>query len=274
MSDKIIKFLPIEDLEIKSIDEKKRVIWHKITKEVKDLMGDIVRIDGMDLKLFKKKPAVLYGHDYVGGKPVPVIGEGIGFKREGKALYAGTKFHDTSTDEMEMSQALRDLVNDNWYLHKKKLLGWSIGIIPKKIEELKNKEEDFLGYDIKESQLLEYSSCIIPTNQEAINDAFKRGQISPTFMKSLETYRENLELPGDVATRQIEEEKKEDIVPIPEKPHPEMIAYQNKIERENDSQKQGITPDSIKALRAITGALRDSQRLIAEYLQKFTGGKK
>ena len=49
---KVFMKLEVDDLEIKSIDDKTRTIWHKITKEVKDRMGDIVRIDGINLKNF------------------------------------------------------------------------------------------------------------------------------------------------------------------------------------------------------------------------------
>lgn len=185
--EKITKNLDTSELEIKSIDEKKRIIWHKITKEVTDRLGDIVRIDGMDFKNFKKKPAVLYGHKYGGffeaANPVPVIGKNIGFKKEGKALYAGTQFLPVS--ETEPSQPLKDLINDNWMLHKMKLLGWSIGIIPRVTEKIE-KDDKFLGYDYKESELLEYSSVIIPANQEAVNDAFQKGLISSTTFDALD----------------------------------------------------------------------------------------
>lgn len=195
--DKITKTLDTNDLEIKSIDEKKRTIWHKITKEVTDRMGDIVRIDGMDFKSFKKKPAVLYGHKYGGffeaANPIPVIGKNIGFKREGKALYAGTQFLPVS--ETEPSQPLKDLINDNWMLHKMKLLGWSIGFIPRVTEKIE-KDDKFLGYDYKESELLEYSSVIIPAHQDAVNDAFSKGLITKTMAESWPKKEE--ELAGDL----------------------------------------------------------------------------
>jgi len=195
--DKITKTLDENELEIKSIDEKKRIIWHKITKEVADRMGDIVRIDGMDLKRFKKKPGVLYGHNYAGLDPIPVIARNVGFKQEGKALYAGTQF--LPTTETEPSQKLRDLINDNWMLHKMKLMGWSVGFIPKAKEEIEQ-DGKLVGYDYKESELLEYSSVIIPAHQDAINDAIEKGLISKGIVSSLSKEEK---LPGEIAEDQL-----------------------------------------------------------------------
>jgi len=174
--DKIIKSLDTGDLEIKSIDEKKRIIWHKISKEVTDRMGDIVVADGIDTRRFKKKPGVLADHNYYGGNPPPVIGEGIGFRLEGKTTYAGTRFLDP--DNTEFSQSLRELSGDHYALHKMRLLGWSVGFIPLETEEIKNKDGGVTGYKFKKVELLEYSSVIIPANQEAVNDAISKGMVS------------------------------------------------------------------------------------------------
>jgi len=175
---KLIRRLDVADLEVKSIDESTRTIWHPVTREVVDRMGDIVRIDGANLDEFKKKPAVLYGHDYRSMNPIPVIAENVGFEKVGDKLYAGTKFLDSEA----LSANLRDLISDNWILHGRKLLGWSIGFIPTKWDAMMEKGE-FQGYDIKEWQLLEYSSVIIPAHQDAVNDALKGGRISGAVVK-------------------------------------------------------------------------------------------
>ena len=175
---KLIRRLDVGDLEIKSIDEKTRTIWHPITREVTDRMGDIVRLEGADLEDFKRKPAVLYGHDYRSMSPIPVIAKNVGFERDGDKLYAGTEFLGTDG----LSAPLADLVNDNWILHSLKLLGWSIGFIPMKWDEMKENGK-LQGYDIKAWKLLEYSSVIIPAHQDAVNDALKGGRISGAVVK-------------------------------------------------------------------------------------------
>ena len=176
----LFRRLDMGDLEIKSVDEKTRTIWHPVTREVADRMGDIVRIDGGDISEFQKKPAVLYGHDYRSMNPVPVIGRNVGFEKVGDKFYAGTEF--LAVDDPSMSQALKDLINDNWLLHVKKLLGWSIGFIPVKWDAMLE-EGNLKGYDIKEWKLLEYSSVIIPANQDAVNDAMKNGLVTGSVVK-------------------------------------------------------------------------------------------
>lgn len=162
--------------EIKSVDEASRTIWHKITSEERDRMGDIVRIDGIDTAAFSRKPGVLYGHDYRSMNPVPVIGENVGFMREENALYAGTKF----LGPEEVSRPLADLVSDLWTLNKKKLMGWSIGFMAREAKDIVEGGR-VTGQDYLRSELLEYSNVIIPANAEAVNDAIARGLVSKTL---------------------------------------------------------------------------------------------
>lgn len=173
---KRFRVLELDGLEVKStFEDERRIIWHPITREVPDRSGDVVRVAGMDASEFVRKPAVLYGHNYQGVNPVTVIGENIGFKTENGYIYAGTKF--LSTDTPDMSQALKDLVNDNWLLHKAGLMGWSIGFIPTEMTEI-IEGGHFKGYDFKAWKLLEYSSVIIPAHQDAVNNSIAKGLIS------------------------------------------------------------------------------------------------
>lgn len=178
----IQRILDLGDLvNVKSIiDEGSRTIWHPVTREVADRYGDVVRIDGMDAADFARKPAVLYGHSYGGVAPVTVIGTNVGFKIEGDILFAGTKFLDTQA--AGMSQALKDLVNDNWLLHKAGLLGWSIGFIPTEVSEILEGGK-FKGYEFKAWKLLEYSSVIIPAHQDAVNNSIRKGLLTEELIK-------------------------------------------------------------------------------------------
>jgi len=175
----IFKMFDAGDVLAKSvIDEANRIIWHPITREVADRYGDIVRIAGGDMTEFNRKPAVLYGHDYAGKNPVTVIGKNIGFRIEGDTYYAGTQF--LATDTPDMSQGLKDLINDNWMLHKQHLMGWSIGFMPVDWDEMREGGR-VVGYEYKTWKLLEYSSVIIPAHQDAVNDAIKRGIVSKSL---------------------------------------------------------------------------------------------
>ena len=191
--------------EIKSVDEKKRTIWHRISSEVRDRMGDIIRIDGIDTTAFRMKPAVIYGHDYKSMNPVPIIGENVGFMRDGPALYAGTKF----LGPEEVSRPLADLVSDLWTLNKKKLMGWSVGIIPRETKDIVEGGR-ITGQEYVKSELLEYSNVIIPANQEAVNDAISRGLVS----KALTGYEPALVPEGPVFYYRLIDERQVDKIRV------------------------------------------------------------
>lgn len=186
---KLFRPLAMDGLELKSVDVEKRTIWHPVTREVPDRYGDIVRIDGVNIDEFMKKPAVLYGHDYRSMNPIPVIGRCIGFEKKGDLLYAGTQF--LPVDTPDMSQAMKDLINDNWNLQVMKLLGWSVGFMVDEWSEFKDGESK--GYDFKKITLLEYSSVVIPAHQDAVNDAFKGGKISGAVVKHFDLGQTDVE---------------------------------------------------------------------------------
>jgi len=258
--DKITKTL--ESTEIKSIDEETRTIWHKISVENKDLMGDIVRIDGIDTSKFKKKPGVIYGHRYSGIDPVPVIAENVGFKKEGKALYAGTKFLETDG----LSQKLKDLVNDLWILNKKKLMGWSIGFQPIETEELKNKEgESEGGMDFKKSLLLEYSNVIIPANQDAINDAIEEGVVS----KGLKTSLKDIQDEDEVMDKEIGEIGTDDDEIQLQETDPVDELKPAKPKKESTQSQDALSSDLINELREIFEAYKCLQRQFNNFLKHF-----
>ena len=48
------RILPGADNEIREVDEKKRIMWHKISKEVLDRYDTIIRLDGMDIRTTRR----------------------------------------------------------------------------------------------------------------------------------------------------------------------------------------------------------------------------
>jgi len=238
----------IVDTEIKEIDEKSRTIWHKITKETKDRMGDIIRIDGIDTKDFKKKPTVLYGHSYSGLDPLPVVGKNKGFKKEGKSLYAGTSF---LMDE-GLSQKLKDLVNDLWILAKEKLIGWSVGFIPKKTEDIVEGDH-LVGFDFKEIELLEYSAVLLPAHQDAVMDMVKGGQVSQAITKAFDGKKKKELLPGEIAVQSIDE----------------ALLEGNDIETNKDSQQlQELDPVDINKIFSVVEKIKESRKEFREHLKR------
>ena len=141
----------------KSFNDEEKSITHVISVEVADRYGDIVRADGMDKSHYEKNPVVLYGHD---SSALPV-GKSLWQKKTvlpngQKAIIAKTKFADTPEGD-----TVYRLWKDGF------LNAASIGFLPKTYEPMLNGQK-FVGYDIKEWELLEYSIVPIPANQEAL----------------------------------------------------------------------------------------------------------
>lgn len=161
-------------------DSKKRTLIHKISSEKKDRVGDIVRIDGIQLTNYRKNPIVLYGHKYVDMDPLPVIGKNIGFQKDSdrKVLFAKTQYH----NERKVSPKLADLINDLiFFATELNIAGWSIGFKMLEYELLKSKEDRITGYDFIKTELLEYSEVIIPAHQDAVNNALEAGRITKDY---------------------------------------------------------------------------------------------
>jgi HK97 family phage prohead protease len=111
----------------------------------------------MDKSSYEKNPVVLYGHD---ANSLPV-GKSLWQKKTvlangNKAIIAKTKFADTPE-----GNTVYALWKDGF------LNAASIGFLPKTYEPILQ-ENRFIGYDIKEWELLEYSIVPIPANQEAL----------------------------------------------------------------------------------------------------------
>lgn len=145
-----------EDFEKQFNDEEKSIV-HVISVETSDRYGDIVRADGMDKSHYEKNPVVLYGHDSRGFP----VGKSLWQKKTTlpngkKAIIAKTKFADT-----EDGDTTYKLWKDGF------LNAASIGFMPKTYDAMIENNR-FIGYDIKEWELLEYSIVPIPANQEAL----------------------------------------------------------------------------------------------------------
>ncbi len=132
-----------------------------LSKEVEDRAGDIVRVDGIDLARYKKNPVVLFAHDY---NQLPV-GKAVDVKVEGKKLIAEGVFasHD-------FAQTLRKMYDEGF------IKTVSIGFIPKDMEQI----DGSFGFDIKESELLEFSIVPVPCNPEALDMLGKEAPMAIT----------------------------------------------------------------------------------------------
>ena len=137
-----------------SINAKDRTVEFIATKEVVDRTGDIVRVNGVDVKNFLQNPVVPFGHNY---NELPVA-KVSGIRVEGDELITRLQFpeegiHDMSDKVFKFIQL--GMIN-----------AVSIGFIP-----LKQMWDDSLETPanvIEKSELLEVSIVPVPANQAAV----------------------------------------------------------------------------------------------------------
>ncbi len=144
---------------IKEINDKDRTMVVVGSKEIVDRDKDIVKIDGVNLKNWKKNPVVLLNHDRMG---FPVA-KGVGKKAwvESNKLMFKIQF---ATEE---EYPLADIA---WKLYKGGYMsGWSIGFLPnlEKIEYPEKHKKGALRI-FNEVELIELSGTGVPANQEAL----------------------------------------------------------------------------------------------------------
>lgn len=118
-----------------------------------DRHGEVVSVEGWDLKSFKKNPVLLWAHDHTEmavGVATKVWVEGTG--KAAKLMIKG-KIHDAT----EKARALKQLVKDEV------IKTMSVGFRPLEMD----------GNTFTKQELLEVSFVNVPANQQAIISAYK-----------------------------------------------------------------------------------------------------
>ena len=172
--------------EIKDVDESKRKVTHLISTAALDRGGDIVNVDGWDLRNYRKNPVVLVDHDY---RVEKIIGAGK-VTSDKQGLWAVTEFADTELAETAFN------LHTNGFAR-----AWSVGFSPIKghpVRDGKEHECDTCsgvkqpgyGMHFLKQELLEYSLVSVPMNPEAVTQAVERGicskALAPVFFRELD----------------------------------------------------------------------------------------
>ena len=194
--DTIYKIL--ENVEVKKVGERQ----YEFTASTADMDrdGEIIDVEGWDLKNFRKNPVIMYAHAY---NTLP-IGKAthIGIK-EGK-LKNTIEFPPEGT--YEFADIVERLVNTGY------LKAESVGFIPKKWEDGDGGEKTPRRTYTKQ-ELLEISIVPIPSNSNALMNAVKEGVITTKQFEAI-TKSEEPEVieSGDVITKP---EETDDFIRIP-----------------------------------------------------------
>lgn len=149
--------------------EKKYIVCSAVTKDLGegvieaivstddlDRHGEVVNIEGMDLKNYKNNPVVMWAHDYT----IPPIAKTTQIKKE----KVGNKT--VLKAVMEFAIGISQLANEVYNLYKGGFMkAFSIGFIPEEMD----------GNTYTKSELLEYSAVPIPANPNALLLAKAKG---------------------------------------------------------------------------------------------------
>jgi len=191
-------------ISVKEKDDDKREITAIGSQQKTDRDGDIIFLDGLNLKNFKKNPQVLWSHN----SNDPPIGKATKVWVDGKDLKFKIKFIEPEISPF--ADTVYKMVK-NKYLNS-----LSIGFAPD-WEEAKFQDKRG-GYDFIKSDLLEVSIVNVPANQgarviERVQKAFEDGVLDEAEVKDFELTLQDQE-PEDIITDldEVEEEVLKNVI--------------------------------------------------------------
>jgi len=153
--------------EVRSIDVDKRIVDFVISTDAVDRMGDIVSVDGWNLKAYKKNPVILFGHDHSSppiARSLSVKVEEI--KKNKNALVSRAEFMPAEISPFAFS--IFQMYVQGY------MKATSVGFIPLEYKFSEEKDRPY-GIDFVSQELIEYSAVPVPANPEALVDARSKG---------------------------------------------------------------------------------------------------
>lgn len=149
------------DIEVKAPKDEDRTLEFIATKEVVDRDGDVVKVDGIDVRSFKKNPVLLWAHDHRG---LP-IGKVVKIVKDAGQLIMKVKF--AEPEIYGFADTVYKLLKAGY------LKAVSIGFIPDFDQIEYPKDKKIRGKVVRRVmnlvELLELSVVPVPANQEALS---------------------------------------------------------------------------------------------------------
>ena len=166
--------------DIKAVEGQDRSFECTISTATPDRDKDVVVQEGINTANFQANPVVLFGHQY----SRPPVARSIKLWIEGGMWKSVMQFVPKGVYDFA------DVVEAMYRLGFMRAL--SIGFIPKKYAF----DEERRGYDMIESELLEYSCVPVPANPEALSAAKSAGIDLAPLKTMLEEAIEDIDGPG------------------------------------------------------------------------------
>ena len=162
------------DFEVKEVgDPKDRTLEFVGSTADVDRYGDVIEVEGWDLKNYKKNPVFLWTHDY----KQPPVGKAVKVGKTEKGLLFQVKF--PTADEYAFADTVYRLYLGGY------LRATSVGFRDLEREPLTDKEGRQTGFRYKKQELYELSAVPVPANPNALVMAVQKGVVSSQEVESL-----------------------------------------------------------------------------------------
>jgi HK97 family phage prohead protease len=156
------------DFEIKAVgDPEDRVLEFVGSTAQVDRYGDVIEVEGWDLKNYKKNPVFLWAHDY----RQPPVGKALKVAKTDQGLLFQVKF--PTVEEYPFADTIYKLYLGGY------LRATSVGFQDLAREPITDKEGKQVGWRFKKQELYELSAVPVPANPNALIMAVQKGVVSP-----------------------------------------------------------------------------------------------
>jgi HK97 family phage prohead protease len=162
------------DFEVKQVgDPKDRTLEFVGSTADVDRYGDVIEVEGWDLKNYKKNPVFLWTHDY----KQPPVGKAVKVGKTEKGLLFQVKF--PTLEEYAFADTIYKLYLGGY------LRATSVGFRDLEREPITDKEGRQTGFRYKKQELYELSAVPVPANPNALVMAVQKGVVSPQEVEPL-----------------------------------------------------------------------------------------
>lgn len=203
---RIFKTFAIEARDVKETDDGEYIIESVIASDASiDRYGDIIDVEGWDLKNYKQNPVVQWAHDYT---LAPIAKALKTWVEDGKLMQKHLFPKEGINPQADM---IRNLIKEGF------VNAVSVGFRPTSWETFKDEKTGRMGYHFTKQELLEVSWVPVPANANAIVQMRGLGDenaIKALFDNGLKTVKDiEVKTADDDAkgeeNKEVDEEKKQ-----------------------------------------------------------------
>jgi HK97 family phage prohead protease len=170
-----------------------------------DRYGDVIEVEGWDLKNYRKNPVFLWAHDY----KQPPVGKAVQVGKTDKGLLFQIKF--AGPDEYAFADTVYKLYLGGY------LRATSVGFQDLEREPLTDKEGKQTGWRYKKQELYELSAVPVPANPNALMMAVQKGVVNPREVEEVMGVPYEADLIQE-AEMEAQEEQVKGVIPFKEYP--------------------------------------------------------